>query len=79
MHNCNICFNSFVTINVLRCCKGKRMCIKCKDKYGKNTCPFCRQNMNRQPTVIIINKNTPKPEKSDIIFSVMNYNVIRIW
>ena len=40
---------------------------------------FCRQNMNRQPTVIIINKNTPKPEKSDLILSVMNYNIIRVW
>jgi hypothetical protein len=79
MNDCNICFNSYININVLRCCKGKRMCIKCKDKYDKKICPFCLQNMNRKPTVIIINKNTPTPKNSDFILSVMNYNIIRIW
>ena len=79
MHECNICFNDFVTINILRCCKGKHMCIRCKDKYGKTKCPFCRQNMNRRPTIIIVNKNTPPPEKGAIIMSLMHYNIVKIW
>lgn len=79
MHDCDICFNEFVTINIVGCCKNKRMCIKCKDKYGKIQCPFCRQNMNRKPAIVIINKNTPMPEKGNIVMSVMNYNIIKIW
>ena len=79
MHDCNICYNSFVSVNLLRCCKGKRMCVKCKDKYCKDKCPFCRQNMNKKSTIVITNKNVPMPEMSDIILSVMNYNIIRVW
>ena len=57
MHECDICYTSFIDINVLRCCKGKRMCITCKNKYNKKICPFCRRDMYRS-TIIIINKQT---------------------
>lgn len=78
MHDCDICYESFVTINLLRCCKGKRMCIKCKYKYGKIQCPFCRQKMNDKPAITILNKNQ-QPKKGEIIMSIMNYNVVQIW
>ena len=78
MHNCDICYNSYITLNILRCCKGKRICIKCMDKYGKLICPFCRQLMNRKLAIVIDNKNNI-PEKGEIILSVMNYNIIEIW
>ena len=78
MHDCNICYESFVTINILRCCQGKRMCIKCKYKYDKTICPFCRQKMNVNPAIIILNKNQ-KQIKGKIIMSVMNYNIIQLW
>lgn len=79
MHDCDICYNLYININFLTCCKGKRMCIKCKDKYGKNICPFCRQNMNNRYSVLILNKSSPFPEKGELLFSSMNYNVIKIW
>ena len=76
---CDICYNSFTTINILKCCKGKRICIKCKDKYNCFKCPFCRQNMNKQPFIVIINKNFPCPKNGNVILSVMNYNIVRLW
>lgn len=79
MHECDICYNSCVTIKLLTCCKEKHMCISCKNKYSQSKCPFCRQNMNRKPTIIIVNKNTPCPEKGNIIMSLVNYNIIKIW
>ena len=81
MYECDICYNSFLTINLLTCCKGKNMCVDCKSKYGQSKCPFCRKNMKikNKSTIIIINKNTPYPEKYDIIMSIMNYNIIKIW
>lgn len=33
MYECDICYNSFDNINILRCCKGKRMCVNCDDRY----------------------------------------------
>ena len=79
MHNCDICYNSFVRINTLRCCKGKRMCIKCNTQYVPNKCPFCMQIMNKKSTILIINKNFPCPKKANIILSIMNYNIVRLW
>lgn len=79
MHECDICYNTFITINILKCCKNKRMCIKCKNKYGKQSCPFCRQNMNRKHAIVFINNKDPCPENSIIIMSVMNYNIVKIW
>lgn len=79
MHECDICYNSFYNINILRCCKGKRMCVNCKNRYYDIKCPFCMQNMNKQPTIIILNKNNPYPKKGNIILSVMNYNIFKLW
>lgn len=79
MYECDICYNLYKNINFLPCCKGKRMCIKCKSKCGNNKCPFCRQNMKTKPAVIIINKNFPYPKHGEILFSSMNYNVVKIW
>lgn len=78
MHDCNICYESFITINFLRCCKGKRMCIKCKYRYNKLDCPFCRLKMNDKHAIIILNKNQ-KLDKGEIIMSIMNYNIVQIW
>lgn len=79
MHECDICYNLCVTTSLLNCCKGKRMCVKCKNKYGKKKkCPFCRQNMNRKSTIIIVNKGSHQ-EKGELLFTVMNYNIIKIW
>lgn len=77
MVECDICYNSFISLNLLRCCKGKRMCLQCKNNYNNSKCPFCRQNMNRKETIIIINKNFPYPN-GDVIMSIMNYNIIKI-
>jgi hypothetical protein len=79
MYDCDICYNSLLTINVLKCCKDKHMCLKCRNKYGKQTCPFCRQNMNRKTAIVIINNQYPCPVKGEIIMSVMNYNIVKIW
>lgn len=55
------------------------MCAQCKHKYGKNKCPFCTKNMKTKSTIIIQNKNTTELVNGDIIMSVMNYNIIRIY
>lgn len=78
MYDCDICYHSFLSINTLRCCKNKHMCIKCKNNYGKEICPFCRQNMNRKPAIVIINNQRPCPDKGIIIMSVTNYNIVKI-
>ena len=70
MHECDICYTSFIDINVLRCCKGKRMCITCKNKYNKKICPFCRRDRYRS-TIIIINKNKPCPEQGNILMTLV--------
>ena len=77
MHDCDICYNSYININILNCCIGKRMCNSCKEKYACSTCPFCRQHM--KPAIIIVNKNIPYKGHGKIILTMMNYNVIRIY
>lgn len=79
MRDCDICYNSFITSNILICCKDKYMCSQCRDKYEKQICPFCRQNMNRKTAIIIINENCPLPGKGTIIMNIMNYNIVKIW
>lgn len=79
MYECNICYNDYINMEILKCCKEKHMCDLCKDTYEDKRCPFCRQNMNRKPTIIILNKNTILPSKSSVIMCVKNYNIVKIW
>ena len=80
MYECDICCELYININIniLSCCKGKRICSSCRVRYDSKICPFCRQKMNPKPAIVIINKNFPYKGKGDIILSIMNYNVIKI-
>lgn len=78
MIECDICFNSFKTLALLNCCKGKYICLNCKNNCNNNLCPFCRQNINRKPAIIIVNNSFPCPQKGTIIMSIMNYNIIKL-
>lgn len=79
MNSCDICYNYSRSTHTLTCCNGKQMCMKCKNLYQQILCPFCRQNMNRRPTVIIVNTNINDIlEKDKILLSVLNYTIIKV-
>lgn len=82
MSICNICYESKENIKTLICCNGKVICNKCKSIYNKSICPFCRQNMNPRSTFIIVRTTDKKiltNRKKELILSVMNYNIFKVW
>lgn len=40
---CDICNENKILIQVMPCCKGKKMCQTCLIRLVKKECPFCRK------------------------------------
>ena len=72
---CNICYETGKMFQ-LGCCKNKVWCNTCKQRYDKNTCPFCNQIMKTHQTIIITRDK--KYLYGNIILEIHNYIFIKL-